>query len=167
MQQANRLERAAHLARGERFMLQQARPRRPWPGGQGPGAPPSGVGRDLRARPDRARAASTTVTCTFSRSTPGRLPRLRWQADNWAAACATSPAWTARRCWPPSWARPNRAGWVEYDIVNPASGAVQAKMSYVVKVDACTWAAASQDGRSALRRPSGLGADVASAGADP
>jgi methyl-accepting chemotaxis protein len=26
-------------------------------------------------------------------------------------------------------------GWVEYDIVNPASGAVQAKMSYVVKVD--------------------------------
>ncbi|WP_288252114.1 methyl-accepting chemotaxis protein [uncultured Hydrogenophaga sp.] len=27
-------------------------------------------------------------------------------------------------------------GWVEYDIVNPASGAVQAKMSYVVKVDA-------------------------------
>ena len=27
------------------------------------------------------------------------------------------------------------AGWVEYDIVNPASGAVQAKMSYVVKVD--------------------------------
>ncbi|MBL0945297.1 MAG: cache domain-containing protein [Hydrogenophaga sp.] len=27
-------------------------------------------------------------------------------------------------------------GWVEYDIVNPTSGAVQAKMSYVVKVDA-------------------------------
>ncbi|MFP8833713.1 methyl-accepting chemotaxis protein [Hydrogenophaga sp. XSHU_21] len=26
-------------------------------------------------------------------------------------------------------------GWVEYDIVNPASGSVQAKMSYVVKVD--------------------------------
>jgi methyl-accepting chemotaxis protein len=26
-------------------------------------------------------------------------------------------------------------GWVEYDIVNPASGVVQAKMSYVMKVD--------------------------------
>jgi signal transduction histidine kinase len=26
-------------------------------------------------------------------------------------------------------------GWVEYDIVNPTTGAVQAKMSYVVKVD--------------------------------
>ena len=26
-------------------------------------------------------------------------------------------------------------GWVEYDIVNPATGAVQTKMSYVVKVD--------------------------------
>ena len=26
-------------------------------------------------------------------------------------------------------------GWVEYDIVNPVTGAVQAKMSYVVKVD--------------------------------
>ncbi|MGC4365446.1 methyl-accepting chemotaxis protein [Hydrogenophaga sp. R2] len=26
-------------------------------------------------------------------------------------------------------------GWVEYDIVNPATGTVQAKMSYVVKVD--------------------------------
>jgi signal transduction histidine kinase len=26
-------------------------------------------------------------------------------------------------------------GWVEYDIVNPQSGAIQAKMSYVTKVD--------------------------------
>ena len=26
-------------------------------------------------------------------------------------------------------------GWVEYDIVNPASGRVQGKMSYVMKVD--------------------------------
>ena len=27
------------------------------------------------------------------------------------------------------------AGWVEYDIGNPANGSIQAKMSYVVKVD--------------------------------
>ena len=26
-------------------------------------------------------------------------------------------------------------GWVEYDITNPASGRIQTKMSYVVKVD--------------------------------
>ena len=26
-------------------------------------------------------------------------------------------------------------GWVEYDIVNPTSGRVQSKMSYVLKVD--------------------------------
>ena len=26
-------------------------------------------------------------------------------------------------------------GWVEYDIANPVTGAIQAKMSYVVKVD--------------------------------
>lgn len=26
-------------------------------------------------------------------------------------------------------------GWVEYDIVNPATGAVQTKMSYVMKID--------------------------------
>ena len=26
-------------------------------------------------------------------------------------------------------------GWVEYDIVNPTTGRVQAKMSYVMKVD--------------------------------
>jgi signal transduction histidine kinase len=26
-------------------------------------------------------------------------------------------------------------GWVEYDITNPASGAVQTKMSFVAKVD--------------------------------
>jgi signal transduction histidine kinase len=27
------------------------------------------------------------------------------------------------------------AGWVEYDIVNPQSGAIQTKMSYVTRVD--------------------------------